>query len=207
MSKQNLKTSKAQYLLNCDNINKYNYTSVHSMPVVEKITFQILIKDFLNASDFLNKKEVNNSIQLKAVIFFYLIFSFFPQISFQNLKITKSLKNRQDGDFIITLNLNDKNKIHSLLSDLFIDNGCVFNTEGAVSLTKSFCLNTQSNKKIFSYNIKIEGHRFFDINEFFNVKIQNIALSKLKINANLLYSNLLPDKDVSLLIRNTSFYS
>jgi hypothetical protein len=207
MSKQNLKTSRAQYLLNCDNINKYNSTSVYSTPVVEKITFQILLKDFLNASDFLNKKEVNSNIQLKAVIFFYLIFSFFPQISFQNLKITKSLKNRQDGDFILTLNLNDKNKIHSLLSDLFIDNGCVFNTEGAVSLTKSFCLNIQSNKKTFSYNIKVEGHRFFDTNEFFNVKIQNIALSKLKINMNLLYSNLPSDKDIPLLIKNTSFYS
>jgi hypothetical protein len=206
MSRQNLKTSKAQYLLNCDNINKYGLTSVYNTPIVEKITFQILLKDFLNASDFLNKKEVNNNIQLKAVIFFYLIFNFFPQISFQNIKITKSLKNRQDGDFILTLSLNNKNKIHSLLSDLFIDNGRLFNKEGTSSPTKSFYLNTKSSRKHLSYNMKIEGHRFFDINEFFNVKIQSVTVSKLKINMNLLYSKILLDKDISILLKNTSFY-
>lgn len=189
MNNQVFSVSRSKYLLSCDNINKYNLKSVYNEPKVTKLKFHFFLKNFLAASDFLNKTDINNNIQLKAVLFFYLIYGVFPNVVFQNVKSGKNSKKRNDGDFILKLSLTNKNKIEPFLDKLFIDRAIIFNKISKILSKSNLTLDKNQGKNI-SYNLKIPGKFFFDVNEFFITKIQDINLRQFKLESSLVYSNI-----------------
>jgi hypothetical protein len=206
MNKKNYKISSANYLLSCDFINKYNLVSVYKQPEIKKINFQIYLKDFLAASDFLNKKDINSNIQLKSIMFFYILLSSFPAIQFQNIKAGKNTKVRNEGDFILKMNITNKNQINSFLSNLFIENNSFFENLSINSSKNKLDKISELDNEILSYNIKMPGNIFFDVNDFFYTKTQDINLGKILIDTNFIYSKVPKKINLSNLIKNTYFF-
>jgi hypothetical protein len=205
MSRQFFQTSKSKYLLSCDNINKYNLKSIYNEPKVKKLISHIFLKKFLIASDFFNKTDINNNIQLKAILFLYLTYSSFPEIIFQNVKVGKSSKKRNEGDFILKLNTISKKTIDSFLSTVFTEKGQLFNSTDKTFLNKDTYLK-KFNQKTFSYNVKIPGKTLFDVNEFFSSKVLDINLRQIKVDLSLVYSNIPKNADVRTILRNNFFF-
>jgi hypothetical protein len=205
MSRQFFQTSKSKYLLSCDNINKYNLKSIYNEPKVKKLISHIFLKKFLIASDFFNKTDINNNIQLKAILFLYLTYSSFPEIIFQNVKVGKSSKKRNEGDFILKLNTISKKTIDSFLSTVFTEKGQLFNSTDKTFLNKDTYLK-KCNQKTFSYNVKIPGKTLFDVNEFFSSKVLDINLRQIKVDLSLVYSNIPKNADVRTILRNNFFF-
>lgn len=206
MNTKNFKLSSANYILNCDFINKYNLKSVYKQPEIKKITLRFFLKDFLSVSDFMNKNDINNNIQLKSILFFYIIFSSLPQILFQNIKTGKYTKNKAEGDFILKLSISECNQINSFLFNLFSENNFFIENSEFSLFKKDFNFVTESEQKKLSYNLKIPGNFFFDIDDFFSNTTQDINLWKLPIDTNILYSNIPKNVNVRNWIKNFSFF-
>lgn len=206
MNKKNYKISSANYLLSLDLINKYTLISTYKQPSIKKINLQIFLKNFLSASDFLNKKDINSNIQLKSIMFFYILLSFFPSITFQNIKAGKNTKVRNEGDFILKMNITNKNQINFFLSNLFIENNSFFENLNIKSLKNKLNSVSELNNETLSYNIKMPGNIFFEVNDFFFTKTQDINLGKILIDTSFVYSNVPKKTNLSNLIKNTSFF-
>jgi hypothetical protein len=203
MNQKNYKLSSANYLLQCDLINKYILKNIYQQPKIEKIEFQVFLKDFLISSNFFNKKDINNNIQIKACLFLYLIFNFSPFIIFQLNKENKSLKLRNEGEFIMKMEITDFNHINNFMSNFLIDNHSFYKN----FINSSNLLNCKSEHSSFSYNFKLPGSFRYDINDFFLTKIQDIKLGKVKIHSNIVYSNISKNMNVLGLIKNLFFFS
>jgi hypothetical protein len=205
MNRQLFQTSKSKYLLSCDNINKYNLKNIFLEPYIKKVTSHIFLKDFLTASDFLNKTDINSNIQMKAVLFFYFIYSSFPDIVFQSIKVGKNSKKRNDGDFLLKINLTNKNTINSFLHSIFLEKANLFSNLSKSSLNGNSTF-TKSVPKSFSYNVKLSGKTFFDINEFFSNKISDINLRQIKLDLSLIYSNMPKNININNLLKSSFFF-
>jgi hypothetical protein len=173
--------------------------SIYNEPTIKRLTSYIFLKDFLIASDFLNKTEINLNVQLKAVLCLYIIYGSFPEISFQNVKVGKSSKKRNDGDFILKFNIVDKNKLDCFMASIFTEKGNLFENANRASFKNG-------SKKTFSYNLKISSKVFFDVNEFFRVKVQDINLRHIKLTTSLIYSNIPRVCNVRNIVKSTFFF-
>ena len=191
-------SSTTNYLLKYDLISKYNLTSIYCCPRINKIKLQISLKKFLSSSNFLNKVNFNANIQLKIILLYYLIFSIVPIVNFFNLKKNRFSKTKDNGDFLIELTLSDKKMIDSLLFLLLIENN-----NKILNFSKDFCfLKFNKVNKNWSYNFKIFGSQFKNVNDYFLNILKDINLSKLPINVNIIFFNLVKNKNLTKLIQN-----
>lgn len=206
MNSKNFKMSSAHYLSNCDIINKYNIKNIYKQPKIKKITLRFFLKDLLSASDFINKTDINTNIQVKSILFFYILFNSMPSISFQNIKTGKYTKNKIEGDFILQLSLSDYNQMNSFLFNLFSENKFFIENSEFELFKKNFNKIMEAEQKNVSYNFKIPGNLFFDINDFFTNKTQDVDLEKLLIDTSVIYSNLPKKTNLRNMIQNLFFF-
>ena len=119
MNIKNNTLSTKNYLLSYDLINRYNLKSVYQQPKIKKVYVKIFFNEFLEASDFANKKKPKDSIKMKIMLFFYVLFNNFPKVIFQQIKTTKSSKIRNDGEFIIAFFTTDSTDINTFLTKVY----------------------------------------------------------------------------------------
>lgn len=199
MYNMNFNSSSASYLLNYDLISKYNLTSLYACPKIHKVKFQVSLKNFLVSSNFQNKNDFNLNIQLKSILFFYLIFSIVPYINFYSFKNIRSSKFKENGDFVVELTLTDKKVIDSFIFNLWLE------SKEILSFSKCFDnLIYNQTYKNWSYNVKILGTVFKNVDDYFNFISKDVDLHKLQVNLCLVFSNFIYGNSLSNLIKNVS---
>ena len=176
---------------------------MYNQPTIKKIHIKIFLKKFLEASDFGDKTKPSDSIKVKAMMFFYILFNTFPQVKFQAIKATKSSKIRNDGEFILILSTTNKNQINQIITKLYLETDCFYSNLNEASVLSSF--DKKSQKNVLSYNMKIPGNLFFDVNEFFDAKAQDINLKKIILDTSFVYTNVPSKINVKNLLKNTFF--
>ena len=187
MQRKNNTLSLSKYLRTYERINKFNLLSIHKEPTINKINFHMSLKQFLSASYAFGKKEINQTIQIQASMFFYILFHYFPKIDFQSIKMTKASKIRNDGDFILKFSMSNKNYMDDFIKDLLLENSVVLKSNKKINDLKNI---ETTKSKTLSYNFELPGNLFFDINEFFYTKNQDINLPKISIIVSFLYINI-----------------
>ena len=96
------KNSKITYYSNCDNLNKFNITSVMDIFDISKITISCLISN-------------SKSAHLKE---YFILYNFFVRLPF-----IKTINFKKDSNnFYLIVSLNNKFEILSFLKFLFIEN-------------------------------------------------------------------------------------
>jgi len=194
MNKKNNQLSTTNYLKCYDLINKYNITSLYEQPEIKSLHIKMFLKEFLEASDFANKQKPKDSIKMKTMIFFYILFNNFPKVIFQSRKTTKNSKIRNDGDFILEFRTTDASKINAFIEKCFKD------------IEVSSIKNRETAKfKVWSYNLRIPGNTFFEINDLFDTKIQDINLKNTRVDLSFVYVNVPEDTKMEDIIRNLNF--
>ena len=197
MYKTKFDSSKIDYLLDCDTILKYQLKSKHAIPKVSLLKFQISLKNILLTSDFLNKETYNKNIQIKAILILYLICSTMPYISFYNYKNSRFLKDKNLGDFIIKLDISNKNIIKQIKDELTMKNVLFFPNNKKIETNK-----------ILSYNFKLPTTTFQNIENYFRKMDSVLDLNKIDIQLNLVYKSVSGIKNnnlMNILKNNSSF--
>jgi len=194
MNIKNNTLSTKNYLLSYDLINRYNLKSVYQQPKIKKVYVKIFFNEFLEASDFANKKKPKDSIKMKIMLFFYVLFNNFPKVIFQQIKTTKSSKIRNDGEFIIAFFTTDSTDINTFLTKVYN------NIDSKVHVTFD-------DKKIntWSLNIKMPATSFFEINDLFDTKIQDINLKKINLDVSIVYKNIPKDGIVTDIVNTLAW--
>ena len=194
MNIKNNTLSTKNYLLSYDLINRYNLKSVYQQPKIKKVYVKIFFNEFLEASDFANKKKPKDSIKMKIMLFFYVLFNNFPKVIFQQIKTTKSSKIRNDGEFIIAFFTTDSTDINTFLTKVYN------NIDSKVNVTFN-------DKKIntWSLNIKMPATSFFEINDLFDTKIQDINLKKINLDVSIVYKNIPKDAVVTDIVNTLAW--
>lgn len=117
----NLTNNKKNYQLNCylskcDLINKYNFKTIQSIPVLKKIIIDFSLKDFLNNSNALKPTETSAKFQVRLYLIFYMLAGLLPFIYFN--KLSKNSENF----FSLKIEISKKSEMHTFLLFLFIEN-------------------------------------------------------------------------------------
>jgi hypothetical protein len=85
------------------------------------------------------------------------------------------------------------------MSTIFIEKGKFLKNYNKVS-------SDNNSKKSFSYNLKIPAKVFFDANEFFNVRVQDINLRHINLKTSLIYSNIPRFCNIKNVIKSNFFF-
>jgi len=196
MNKKNNKLDLGLYLQNVDLVNKYCLKSLNQAPKIKKIYIQAFLKDFVEATDFVTSKKASDDIKLKASMFFYILLNQRPTVRFQSIKTTKSSKTMNDGDFVISCGITGQEQINELLEYLG-------NTNYLKSNFKILTSKQVPKDGIFSYNLKIPGNAFFEINDFFNAYFPNINLKRLSLDISIVFENLPNNASLTPTVKQT----
>lgn len=209
LKNQNIKLSSSTYLLSCDSINKYNLLSIYKQPKISKIILSISLKQIQENSYFYSTDEnLSSDLKIRTFLLFFLLLGSSPYIVFQNIKVLKDNRSkRNDGDFILKITIKNSDRISSFLSDLCLENNFLKNTSEFELFQPLFQSQIQNNNSKGSFNIKLPADFFFDINEFFLYKVQNLDLSRIKFNTNFVYENFPKDKNIQKVLQNTLYFN
>lgn len=190
-------SSKMNYLLDCDTILKYQLKSGYNIPKVDSLTLQVSLKNVLLASDFINKEAYNKNIQIKSILLLYMICSTMPYISFYNYKNSRFLRDKNAGDFILKLNVSNKNTIQQIFKELNFDNIDFLSIKEEAKIDK-----------VFSYNLKIPATSFQSINNYFRKTNSLLNLNRIDVQVSVIYKNALKVKSGNLLnvLKNSSSF-
>lgn len=196
MYKTRFDYSKINHLLNCDTVLKYKFTNKYKIPAPKNLTVQVSLKSILLASEFLNKDDFNKNIQLKAILIVYILSSTMPYICFYNYKNSRFLKDKTSGDFIIKLNISNKDTIINVLKELYLNNFEIFSNEQITNYNK-----------YLSYNIKTSSNLFQNINNYFIKTNSTLNIEKIDIQLSLIYktTNLEKNNILNILKNNSCF--
>ena len=100
------------YLLNCDNLNKFNIKNIYTKPFISKIVLTFPLKNLYSSADILQN---NVNIQIKSILLYYLIFSLQAHINFNKQESIKLSKKVVDGDYSLKVEFNSARTILDLL--------------------------------------------------------------------------------------------
>ena len=112
---------KSDYLLSCDTTNKYNLLSRYDVPEVKNIVLEFPLKNIINAFES-KMSEEDNVLQIKAFLFFYLLFNTLPFINSNKLKIIKKSDKDNESFFSLKIKVSEKKEINKFIIQLFIEN-------------------------------------------------------------------------------------
>jgi len=181
-----------QYLSHCDLLNKYNLTTLHSVPTLDKIICEVNFKDFLLAADFNSSDQSHSVSQINSYLLIYMLLGCLPYLNCNKNKraLLKAVKSA-DTNYslkIVFATLQDKN---IFLNSLFNENWNKLKVDNFSLFLEKYTL---LNKKIpadFVFNSIIPGNSFFEIEEFWNFSgiVTPINLKNLKFNINFLIKN------------------
>lgn len=192
------KVQRAKYLVTFDNSIKYKLKTIYKEPQIKKIIVHISINEFIKAYESVN--TIDNNVKIKAIFLFHILFSSFPSIKFQNVKIDKTSRSKTEGISILQITITDKNEINSFLSSIFFENL-------KKMLFKTYKIPYKLLKKnSLSYNIKISGKTLFPAKEFFNTKAYKAHLNQIFINVSLIYTNIPKNQNITNILQNTFFF-
>lgn len=207
INKTNTKLSSSTYLLSCDLINKYNLLTIYKEPKISKIVLSISIKEIENVSyDFGDEENVSSDFQAKTFFFFYLLFGSSPYILFEEFDIIKDTRSKEEGEFTLKATINNPNRVSSFLSNLSMENNFLAQTPEFELFRSAFQSKIQKDHLKGSFNIKIPANFFFDVNLFFSHEVDDINLSKVKLNASFVCENFPKDKKIKNIIENIFFF-
>lgn len=196
--------SSSNYLLNCDNVSKYNLKSFFDQPKITEINFKLFIDEVISASFFSTSNDKDNHLKIKSLILVYMILSFFPKIIAKKKKTGKK-KNSfllDDEEYVYEMKITQKHHINHFLSRLFFETKFVNENLNKKELKN---ISIQSNN-VINFNTKIPVTQFFDVNEFFNLNSNDWNLNKVFMHTNLIYSNIPKNIQVKNLLKNTFFF-
>lgn len=172
---------KSNYLYTCDCINKYNLSSSHQVPKIEKISLDLPL---LNLTKILDKDISTKSAQIKSFLLFYLISSNTPFIFNSKKKSIKSLEKNLTDKINISFQINKKYWKYNFLCSLFIESLHLFEKSNLFNNNK---LNLKTFVEVLDFNLT--GNCFFDLNSILqNIKgFSNINPKELGLNLRIFF--------------------
>ena len=204
LSNNKFNSTLNDYLLNCDLLNKYNLSNIHTRPSLEKIVFHFPLKAFVVGLD---NSESNINNQVKAFLLFYIFFSLLSYINFQKIKVSRGFIKGKDteGSYSLKVVLTNKEDIDSFLINMFIENSSKFQKESIVLTKKSFATSASEQQNL-CYNTTVPGKVFLDVEDFFKNLVKGNNIKDFNINISFLYKNKVKLLNDDKLIKNLSFF-
>ena len=105
------------YLSTLDLINKYNISEKRKTPSLNQILLILPLNDFMNKFIDRNLSEFDSEVQIKSIVFLYLLTFNIPFIRFKKLNFTKT----KDNCFSLKISLTDTFSKDQFLTRLFIE--------------------------------------------------------------------------------------
>ena len=86
------------YISNLDLINKYNLNEKKKVPILDKITVELSLAQFVKIFSDSNKTVFHSEIQIRSILMLYLLIYNIPLIKFKKseIKIKKNMKTDKD---------------------------------------------------------------------------------------------------------------
>lgn len=196
-----MKIKQNNYLTQCDLISKFNLRNIDKIPAANKIILEFPLKSFLPFyQQYYNYTVMDDNIQLKGALFWYVLLNGFPLIQFQDVKMTKFNRNKIEGDFLLKIVLTNKDEIHDCLSRIFSETVSFSKKSINKNLGREFI----THKDSISYNFKISGSFFFDANELFSSKIKNIDLKQVQVATSIHFNNIPRNTNLQTMVKHLS---
>lgn len=150
------------YLSTLDLINKYNISEKRKKPILNQILLILPLNDFINKFIDRNLNEFDSEVQIKSIVFLYLLTFNIPFIQFKKLKFIKT----KDNCFSLKISLTDTFSKDQFLTRLFIErkNFSISNFK----IMKQKSLNLLLPQKKFTLSSFISIKTFFELENLFN---------------------------------------
>jgi len=116
----NLPTNKrmfnlTNYLIKCDQIQKFNTQNVHQTFFVNNVYFNLTLEEVNKTVEENKTIDISEDLKIKSFLMMYILFSFLPFINFKDSKISK------EKNFALILVLSKKKDINTFLEQFFFE--------------------------------------------------------------------------------------
>lgn len=197
-------TTHINYLSNCDLVNKYNLTSVHHIPKLDKINLELNLKDFLGAYEISGKDQTDPVIQAKAFMTLYNLTGIIPYIRAEKFVSSSGRQKSTLLNYSIKLSMNKNIQKTDFLFSMFVENWHKLKLED-FSLFNSKPNNKISEKK-FVLNTLLPSHCLFEADEILSKNLTGISSKNLKFRLNFSFENISLLKNRNNIILNLPFF-
>lgn len=150
------------YLSTLDLINKYNISEKRKTPCLNRILLILPLNDFMNKFIDRNLNEFDSEVQIKSIVFLYLLTFNIPFIRFKKLNFTKT----KDNCFSLKISLTDTFSKDQFLTRLFIEKKIFYISDFKTLKQKNLELLPLQKKFTLSSFISIKT--FFELENLFN---------------------------------------
>ena len=150
------------YLSTLDLINKYNISEKRKTPCLNRILLILPLNDFMNKFIDRNLNEFDSEVQIKSIVFLYLLTFNIPFIRFKKLNFTKT----KDNCFSLKISLTDTFSKDQFLTRLFIEKKFFYISDFKTLKQKNLELLPLQKKFTLSSFISIKT--FFELENLFN---------------------------------------
>ena len=150
------------YLSTLDLINKYNISEKKKIPSLNQIILILPLNDFKNKFIDRNLNEFDSEVQIRSIIFLYLLTFNIPFIRFKTLKFIKSKENC----FSLKISLTDSFSKNQFLTRLSIEKKNLLMSE--FKAIKQSDLRFSSLQKKFTLSSFISIKSFLELENLFN---------------------------------------
>ena len=150
------------YLSTLDLINKYNISEKRKTPCLNRILLILPLNDFMNKFIDRNLNEFDSEVQIKSIVFLYLLTFNIPFIRFKKLNFTKT----KDNCFSLKISLTDTFSKDQFLTRLFIEKKNFYISDFKTLKQKNLELLPLQKKFTLSSFISIKT--FFELENLFN---------------------------------------
>ena len=192
------------YLSNCDLINKYNLTSVHHIPKLDKINLELNLKDFLGSYEIVGKDQTDPTIQAKAFISLFNLTGIIPYIKAEK---TVSSSGRQKStllNYSIKVSFNKNVQKTDFLFSMFVENWHKLKLEDYTLFNSK--PNDKFSEKKFVLNTLLPSHCFFEADEILTKSLTGVSTKNLKFRLNFSFENVSLLKNRNNIILNLPFF-
>lgn len=201
--KPNVNQNFKYYLSNCDLINKYNFKNTNNLPRVKKISLELNLKEFLNASDLSEKNQKHILSQTRSYLLLYIILGFLPQINYnKNINLKSKLIKDSELNYSLKLTFSTRKDIDNILYSFFLENLSKLYLDGFTFFQKKEVNNKIVGLKSFLLTTSIPGNSFYEVENFFK---ENLNLKNMRFKLNILILNT-STKNNKNLIKNLPFF-